>query len=216
MRSLRDSLENRSKIATMPSAPKKTRRVTIQCTSHASDTRGSASPPLKRLIPALLNALMDRNRLWKMRSPVLSNRPPGQNRKSPRAPMISMAMLHRMTLPSMPRLPRMLPRLTKSSITSCWRTPTPNRASRASREPNAMMFRPPSLMSTMSTTWPLWVKKVSASWTIRPVTQVALVEVNRASDKVMPSPSVVISGSMSKPVPERMRARKLKMNRVAG
>ena len=50
-------------MATMPSAPKKTRRVTAQWTSQAPETRGSASPPLKREMPALLKALMEKKAL---------------------------------------------------------------------------------------------------------------------------------------------------------
>jgi len=49
-----------------------------------------------------------------------------------------------------------------------------------------------------------------------PVTQVALVEVNRASRKGMPRPSTVISGSINRPVPDRMRNRKEQMKSVAG
>ena len=216
MRSRKASREKRSKMATMPSAPKKTRSVTAQWTSQAPETRGSASPPVKSEMPALLKALMERKALLNSRSPVVSNSPPGQSRNKAMAPRASMPMLQRMTRPKVPRLPRMLPRLTKSSITSCCRTPTPNRASRASKEPKAMMFSPPSLIRTIRTTWPLCVKKVSASSIISPVTQVALVEVKRASKKGMPPEFTVISGSMSRPVPARMRKRKLLMNRVAG
>ena len=80
-----------------------------------------------------------------------------------------------------------------------------------------MMFSPPNLMSTISTTWPFVGEEGLCVFSIMsPVTQVALVEVNRASKKFMPSPSAVISGSMSSPVPERIRNRKEKDEQGGG
>ena len=73
----------------------------------------------QKLMPALLKALMDRKKLLNSRSPKSSNSPPGQNKNKASAPAASMPMLHRITRPRVPRLPRMLPRFTKSSITSC-------------------------------------------------------------------------------------------------
>ena len=49
---------------------------------------------------------------------------------------------------------------------------------------------------------PFSVKQVAVSTTTRPVTQHALVDVNKASIALMPE--TVISGNKSKPVPEKM------------
>ena len=66
------------------------------------------------------------------------------------------------------------------------------------------------------TTWPLKEKKVTVSTTIKPVTQVALVDVNRASRNPMLPGATVISGSMSRTVPMVISPRKLMMKMTAG
>jgi hypothetical protein len=49
------------------------------------------------------------------------------------------------------------------------------------------------------------------SCTTRPVTQTADVEVNRASEKGVTTPSAELSGSVRRKVPARIMARKLPM-----
>ena len=71
-------------------------------------------------------------------------------------------------------------------------------------------------MSSRRTIWPLKVKKVIVSSTIRPVTQVAEVAVNSASIAFIPSPEVVISGIISRRVPTVVIPKKLRINMTAG
>lgn len=69
-----------------------------------------------------------------------------------------------------------------------------------------MKPRPPSWMSVRITSWPKTVQLVNVSRTTRPVTQVALVEVNRASRNPAGSPREAM-GSISSPAPARMTSR---------
>ena len=132
------------------------------------------------------------------------------------APNSSSPRHHITTLLRVPLLPNRLSVFTKSSMTSCCFTATPNLDAKAKKDPNAMKFNPPNWMSTRSTQCPLWVKYVMVSTLISPVTQVALVAVNKASAQGMPPSTVVIWGMLSSHVPAAISTRKLMMNTMAG
>ncbi len=67
--------------------------------------------------------------------------------------------------------------------------------------------RPPTWIRLRMTSWPNSVQPVKVSRTISPVTQVALVEVKSASRNPAGAPFEA-TGSISKPVPTRMIAKK--------
>ena len=67
----------------------------------------------------------------------------------------------------------------------------------------------------MMITFPFIVKQVAVSTTVRPVTQLALAEVKRASINLI-FPFTVISGSISKNAPEKIRIRKESANMACG
>ena len=143
---------------------------------------GWANPSVNRVMPALLKA----ETLWNTDENARSAHPENgtsglHNAMSATAPRNSRPRHHSTTLLRVPLLPRRLSVFTKSSMTSCCFTATPNLDARAKKDPNAMKFSPPNWMSTSSTQCPLCVKYVMVSTLINPVTQVALVAVNKAS-----------------------------------
>ena len=62
--------------------------------------------------------------------------------------------------------------------------------------------------------WPTKVKSVAVSTTVKPVTQTALVEVNKALVKVIPL--VVELGSIKRNAPDKAKIKKLPTNTIAG
>ena len=68
------------------------------------------------------------------------------------------------------------------------------------------MPRPPSWIKIKIIIWPKAVKYVPVSTTVRPVTAVADVIVNRASINLIPLPPAVAAGSINKIVPTNMAA----------
>ena len=79
-----------------------------------------------------------------------------------------------------------------------------------------MIFSPPNCIKSMSTVCPFWVKYVAVSTTIKPVTQLALMEVNRASKNGIYSICDVISGIINKPVPIKIRKINEEMSILGG
>ena len=78
-----------------------------------------------------------------------------------------------------------------------------------------MMPRPPVWISVRIIVWPNRVNEVPVSVTLRPVTQTAEVDVNRASTKFNPLPVPVVAwGKRSRPAPAKIIARNPKT--VAG
>jgi hypothetical protein len=76
--------------------------------------------------------------------------------------------------------------------------------------------RPPAWMSPRITSCPKRVNSVPVSRTARPVTQVALVAVNRASIQPMDRSGGVAAGSFRSAVPRRMSTRKLPISILRG
>ena len=68
--------------------------------------------------------------------------------------------------------------------------------------------KPPIWMSTAMTTWPNILKVSAVSTTTRPVTQTALVAVNRASSGAMCSPGCTAKGSISSAAPHKISSAK--------
>ena len=72
---------------------------------------------------------------------------------------------------------------------------------------------PPTWISMSSTTCPVNVKVAPVSTTVNPVTHTALVEVNKASMKLIPS--YVALGNLNKTAPKRMINKKLAAKRTS-
>ena len=82
--------------------------------------------------------------------------------------------------------------------------------SRANTAPNITIPKPPSCISDRIINLPIKLKSSPVFFTIRPVTQVALVAVNKASTKLRFLASGADAfGSISKPAPEIIKTRKL-------
>ena len=79
-----------------------------------------------------------------------------------------------------------------------------------------MMFNPPNWISNRINTFPFNEKKVAVSTTIKPVTQLALMEVNRASINDIPCLSALISGSINRELPIMISTTKDRMNSIGG
>jgi hypothetical protein len=92
---------------------------------------------------------------------------------------------------------------TISLIKDCIFIPAELRLKVANKVAKEIILSPPSWISIIIIVFPFNVKHNDVSTTTRPVTQHALVEVNRASIKLMPE--TVISGRSNKPAPDRIR-----------
>ena len=71
------------------------------------------------------------------------------------------------------------------------------------------MLIPPNWIRSIMIQWPLCVKQIAVSITVSPVTQTALVEVNKESINEIPlipgAGSLVISGNIKRRVPKVIR-----------
>ncbi len=96
------------------------------------------------------------------------------------------------------------------------RTPIPRPSSRLRVAVSDMMPRPPSWISSRITVRPKRVNPAPVSRTISPVTHTALVEVNRASRKLMGWSGGVARGSIRRPEPTRINEAKMSTKDAAG
>ena len=162
--------------------------------------------------PALQNALT----LWKIALKAAKScvRHKG---KSSTAPTASMASVPATMSFSVREITPSRSWLTISLIPSAWRTPKARRPSTTNSVPKIMIPSPPSWMRPSTTAWPKSDRSVAVSTTVRPVTQVALVAVNRASSNHRGRcPVGTARGSISRPAPTRIRNRKLPTSSRAG
>ena len=84
----------------------------------------------------------------------------------------------------------------------------------AKNEVNVMIPNPPSCINNRITTCPIGVKTVAVSTTVNPVTQTALVDVKRASRKLIPL--YVAKGNCNSTAPTKTRNKKLQTNKISG